>query len=278
MRFLLYNIRYGTGIGRQFHLPLPFMGLFKRTDHNLTKIIDFIESLNPDIVGLVEVDIGSFRTSRENQARALADRIAHSPVFQSKYGSGSVADMLPILNKQGNALLTNQIIQSRKFHYLNNGVKRLVIEIELDEVNIFLVHLSLRYRKRQDQLNDIYGLISNSSKPVIVAGDFNVFRGARELALFKAAAGLESANPEGLPSHPSRAPKRQLDYILHSPEIQVSRFFVPQVTYSDHVPLVCDFDIASPENQVIEYIDHALAVSPDSARFQVSALNKHCAP
>jgi len=278
MRFLLYNIRYGTGIGRQFHLPLPFMGLFKRTDHNLSKIIDFIESLNPDIVGLVEVDIGSFRTSRENQARALADRIAHSPVFQSKYGNGSVADMLPILNKQGNALLTNQIIQSRKFHYLNNGVKRLVIEIELDEVNIFLVHLSLRYRKRQDQLNDIYGLISNTAKPVIVAGDFNVFRGARELALFKAAAGLESANPEGLPSHPSRAPKRQLDYILHSPEIQVSRFFVPQVTYSDHVPLVCDFDIAYPENQVIEYIDHTMAASPDSARFQVSALNKHCAP
>jgi len=243
MRFLLYNIRYGTGIGRQFHLPLPFMGYFKRTDRNLSKIIDFIESLSPDIVGLVEVDIGSFRTSRENQARTLADRIAHSPVFQSKYGSGSVPDMLPILNKQGNALLTNQGIQSRKFHYLNNGVKRLVIEIELEEVCVFLVHLSLRYRKRQDQLNDLYQLIEQAPKPVIAAGDFNVFRGDRELALFKAATGLESANLEGLPSHPSRAPTRQLDYILHSPAITVSRFFIPRVTYSDHVPLVCDFDI-----------------------------------
>jgi len=272
MRFLLYNIRYGTGIGRQFHLPLPFMGLFKRTDRNLSKIINFIESLNPDIVGLVEVDIGSFRTSRENQARTLADRIAHSPVFQSKYGSGSVADLLPILNKQGNALMTNQAIQSRQFHYLNNGVKRLVIEIELDEVNIFLVHLSLRFRKRQDQLNDLYGLISKTRKPVIVAGDFNVFRGARELSLFKAASGLVSANPEGLPSHPSRAPKRQLDYILHSPEIHVSRFFVPQVTYSDHVPLVCDFDIAATEIKTVEYNQQALAVPTEALPFQAATL------
>jgi endonuclease/exonuclease/phosphatase family metal-dependent hydrolase len=246
VRFLLDNRRYATGIGKRFHLPLPFMGYFKNTDRNLGEIVEFIDSLNPDVVGLVEVDIGSFRTRRQNQARTLASRISHDPVFQSKYGSGSVADMLPILNKQGNALLTNQVIQSRKFHYLNNGVKRLVIEIELEDVNIFLVHLSLRYRQRQDQLQDLYQLIDTARKPVIVAGDFNVFRGERELNLFKAAAGLESANLHGQPSHPSRSPKRQLDYILHSPGIKVSQFFIPRVTFSDHVPLVCDFDLPSP--------------------------------
>lgn len=253
MRFLLYNIRYATGIGKGFHLPLPFMGYFRRTDNNLGRIVEFIDSLNPDIVGLVEVDIGSFRSSQRNQARTLASRISHNPVFQSKYVNGSVADRLPIFNKQGNALLTNQVIQSRKFHYLNNGVKRLVIEIELEAVNIFLVHLSLRYRHRQEQLKDLYALIEAAHKPVIVAGDFNVFRGDRELSRFKAAAGLESANPNGHPSHPSRAPKRQLDYILYSSGINVSRFFVPQVTFSDHVPLVCDFDIVPPEKILVSH-------------------------
>ncbi len=272
MRFLLYNIRYGTGVGKQFHLPLPFMGYFKNTDRNLGEIVEFIDSMNPDIVGLVEVDIGSFRTNQQNQARTLASRISHAPVFQSKYGSGSVADMLPILNKQGNALLTNQVIQSRKFHYLNNGVKRLVIEIELEQVQIFLVHLSLRYRQRQEQLNDLYQLIDGARKPVIVAGDFNVFRGDRELDLFKAAAGLVSANPQGHPSHPSRAPKRQLDYILYSPGIKMIRFEIPQVTFSDHVPLVCDFDIASPETDPAEHVARALQITPDSPSIQVAAL------
>ena len=249
MRFLLYNIRYATGSGRGFHLPLPFMGYLRRTDRNLDRIMEFIDSMDPDIVGLVEVDIGSFRSRNRNQARTLASRIRHDPVFQSKYGRGSLPGMLPMLNKQGNALMTNQAIQSRRFHYLNNGVKRLVIEIELEEVSIFLVHLSLRYRHRQDQLGDLHQLIAASQKPVIVAGDFNVFRGDRELDLFKAAGGLESANLQGQPSHPSRAPKRQLDYILHSRDIQVSRFFVPDVTFSDHVPLVCDFNIMPPARQ-----------------------------
>jgi len=251
MRFLLYNIRYGAGIGKLFHLPFPFMGYLRRTDRNLGKIVEFIDSMNPDIVGLVEVDSGSFRSNRLNQARTLANRISHDHVFQSKYVSGSAVNMMPVLNKQGNALLTNQVILSRKFHYLNNGIKRLVIEIELEEVKVFLVHLSLRYSHRQYQLSDIYQLIEGARKPVIVAGDFNVFKGDRELNLFMAAAGLESANPEGQPSHPSRSPKRQLDYILYSSGIKVSRFFVPQVTFSDHVPLVCDFDVVSPGKELL---------------------------
>ena len=227
------------------------MGYFRRTGRNLEQIVEFIDSMQPDIVGLVEVDMGSFRTRARNQAQTLAARISHNSVFHSKYGNGSFPEMLPVLRKQGNALLTNQAIPSHRFHYLNNGVKRLVIEIELEDVHIFLVHLSLRYRKRQDQLGDLYALISATQKPVIVAGDFNVFRGDRDLNLFKAAAGLESANPQGLPSHPSRAPKRQLDYILYSPGIQVSRFFIPPVTFSDHVPLVCDFVVENPVTETM---------------------------
>jgi len=86
-------------------------------------------------------------------------------------------------------------------------------------------------------------MIENVEKPVIVAGDFNVFRGDRELQLFTVAAGLKTANNQGHPSHPSRLPRRQLDYIFHSPEIHVTRFQVPQVTFSDHAPLVCDFEV-----------------------------------
>ena len=67
------------------------------------------------------------------------------------------------------------------------------------------------------------------------------FRGDRELALFLAATGLVSANDQGRPSHPSRSPKRQLDFILYSPELEASNFNIPMVHFSDHVPLVCDF-------------------------------------
>jgi hypothetical protein len=38
-------------------------------------------------------------------------------------------------------------------------------------------------------------------------------------------------------------PNRHLDFILHSSRIKVRDFSVPQVPYSDHLPLVLDFDV-----------------------------------
>ena len=85
-------------------------------------------------------------------------------------------------------------------------------------------------------------MIQHVKGPIIVAGDFNVLWGDRELVLFLAATGLINANNEGRPSHPSQAPKRQLDYILHSPDLTMKQFSIPRVKFSDHAPLVCDFE------------------------------------
>lgn len=243
MRFMLYNIRYAAGIGRQFHFPLPCSGYFKPTDRHLKEIGDYIQSIQPDIVGLVEVDNGSFRTGRQSQAGAIARQLDHNHVFQNKYRVGSVISKMPLTTNQGNAFLTNREIRNTRFHYLNNGVKRLVMELELDDVTMFLVHLSVKFWSRRKQLKDLSTLVETSTKPAIVAGDFNVFGGTRELADFMAATGMHNANGLGLPSHPSSAPKRHLDHILHSPQIRVESFYAPQVTYSDHLPLVCDFTV-----------------------------------
>jgi endonuclease/exonuclease/phosphatase family metal-dependent hydrolase len=243
MRLLLYNIRYGAGIGRRFHLPLPYSGYLKRTNGNLRQITDFIKLVNPDIIGLLEVDSGSYRSEKTNQAEAIGRELEHYHVYQSKYPSDSLAQKVPLVNKQGNAFLTNQEIISHRFHYFREGIKRLVIELELEDFTIFLVHLSLKFRHRQYQLQDLHSMMENVNKPVIVAGDFNVFWGDRELQLFLAASGLTSANGQGQPSHPSRAPRRQLDYIFHSPEIHATDFQIPHIKLSDHAPLVCDLAI-----------------------------------
>ena len=211
----------------------------------MKKILDFIGSVNPDVIGLIEVDGGSFRSKKNNQAEAIAWELQHDHVYRSKYPATSVAQKLPLLKKQGNAILTNQEIVSQKFHYFREGVKRLVIELELTDFSVLLVHLSIKFRHRQYQLQDLHNMVKAVKKPVILAGDFNVLRGNRELQLFLAASGLKNANRNGQPSHPSRAPRRQLDYIFHSPEIKINDFQIPQVKFSDHTPLVCEFDIAA---------------------------------
>ena len=81
-------------------------------------------------------------------------------------------------------------------------------------------------------------------RPAIVAGDFNTFWGENEIYLFMRAARLQSANLDGIPTYPSRSPRKELDFILYQDGIEVTNFEVPLVKYSDHLPLVCDFEVA----------------------------------
>jgi endonuclease/exonuclease/phosphatase family metal-dependent hydrolase len=98
MRLLTYNIRYGTGGKR----PLfPWSGYLRRTASNLEGMVQFIQSVDPDIIGLLEVDEGSYRSSRLNQAQTIADALGHYHMYRSKYHASSVARRLPLVGKQG---------------------------------------------------------------------------------------------------------------------------------------------------------------------------------
>lgn len=241
MRCLVYNIRYATGHNNGYHLPLPYAGFFRQTHDKLDEIIHFIKYWSPDIIGLVEVDSGSYRSGKRCQAEKIGSLLGYSYLIETKYSQSSFAQRVPVLNKQSNALLSRIAAQRHSFHYFNEGVKRLVIEAEFDSVVVFIVHLSLKFRHRQNQLKYIYHLIKRISKPVILAGDFNTIFGYSELTPFLAATQLNNANLDASPSHPSHAPHRQIDFILHSREITVENFFIPKVQLSDHAPLICDF-------------------------------------
>jgi endonuclease/exonuclease/phosphatase family metal-dependent hydrolase len=243
MRLLVYNICYGIGSRESTTMPVPGARYLFGGSGALEDITTFIKSKDPDIVGLLEVDIGSMRSGRVNQAEEIAKALGHFSSYECKYGDESVTQYLPILRKQANAFLAAPRVRGERFHYFDHGVKRLIIELELEDVAVFLVHLSLKYRHRHFQLRHLYELVKASSKPVIVAGDFNTFWGENEIFLFKEAAGLRSANADGLPSYPSRSPRMELDFILYGKGIEAVSFEVPRVTYSDHLPLICDLQI-----------------------------------
>lgn len=243
MRLLLYNIRYAVGGGASMHMPLPGAGYVFGDPNVLPELTRFIQSVDPDIVGLIEVDTGSIRSRNVNQAEALAADLGMNTSYETKYGSKSLNQLLPIVRKQGNAFLASARVHGETFHYFDTGIKRLIIELEMQEFAVFLVHLSLKYRHRHLQLRKLYDLVAATSKPVIVAGDFNTFWGENEIYLFMKAAGLKSANVDGIPTYPSRSPRKELDFILYQEGIRLTGFEVPEVRHSDHLPLVCDFEV-----------------------------------
>jgi endonuclease/exonuclease/phosphatase family metal-dependent hydrolase len=243
MRLLVYNIRYATGTGPAFHLPVPGAGYLRSSRQVLEQITDFIAERDPDIVGLIEVDTGSIRSGMINQAEFIANRLSHFSTYQCKYGEDSLNQFMPIVRKQANAFLAAPRVHGERFHYFETGIKKLIIELELDELCVFLVHLSVKFRHRHAQLRRLFELVKQTDKPVIVAGDFNTFWGEHEMALFMEASGLKSANRLGLPSYPSRNPRKELDFVLYSNGIEVTQFDVPDVRFSDHRPLICDFQV-----------------------------------
>jgi endonuclease/exonuclease/phosphatase family metal-dependent hydrolase len=242
-RLLIYNMRYAAGNGRRMKIPMPGSGYLRPKPKHLEKISQFIQEQDPDLVGLLEVDTGSTRTGNVNQAKKIADDLGHFSLYQCKYHEGSVTSRLPILNAQANAFLASNELHHPKFHYFKRGVKRLIIELETDEVCVFLVHLSLWYRHRQEQLWELHQLMQETDKPVIIAGDFNTYWGTSELNLFKKATGLISANTESLATFPSDKPRLELDFVLYEKPIQLEKFEICEVEYSDHRPLIFDFSL-----------------------------------
>ena len=225
------------------HMPLPGAGYVLGNKTVLPDITRFIKSVDPDIVGLIEVDTGSIRSRNVNQAEKIAADLSMNSSYETKYGEKSLNQILPIVRKQGNAFMAAARVHGETFHYFDTGIKRLIIELEMEEFAVFLVHLSLKYRHRHLQLRHLHDLIVATEKPVIVAGDFNTFWGENEIYLFMRAAGLKSANINSIPTYPSRSPRKELDFILYQDGIEVTGFEVPLVRLSDHLPLICDFEI-----------------------------------
>ena len=75
MRLMLYNMRYATGAGFKFHLPVPFGGFFRKTSKNLDSLIRFFREQKADVLGLVEIGAGSYRAGHRSQADVIARQL-----------------------------------------------------------------------------------------------------------------------------------------------------------------------------------------------------------
>ncbi len=243
MRFVLYNVRYGTGSGIHYHLPVPYSGCLRRTEGAFLRIAEYVAKLSPDIVGLVEADLGSFRQNGCCQPGTMASKMGGTHFSACQYRPGAALSRTPLLKSQGNAVVTKLPVLSTTAHSFRRGIKRSLLEVEFDEFILYLVHLSLGYRVRTKQIAELAERCAAAEKPMIVAGDGNTYAGRREFYPLIKALRLRNANAENLPTYPSSMPTLPLDFVLYSRGIVVDEFRVPRVRFSDHLPVVCDFRV-----------------------------------
>ena len=243
MRIAVYNIRYGTGTGFDFHLPVPFSGYLRPTMNSSGRIWSFLDRLDADIICLVEVDNGSYRNLGHCQAATLAGRNGWDHAFACKYHKHSLLRELPLLWSQGNAVISRVPLKGAIEHSFSRGMKRTFLEVSFDGFTILLAHLSLGRGARKQQIQELAKHAAAIKGPLFIGGDFNTFGGEKELAPLLENTSLRDSDAAGRATYPSHGPKRRLDYLLASKDVKVKNFDVPRVPLSDHLPLVCDFEI-----------------------------------
>ena len=244
-RIVVLNMAYATGAPRNLsHSIFNIFRYLMPTTVHLNKICRFLNSLHADAIGLLEVDVGSYRSSKKSQAARIGKHINNCYYVSTKYGDRITGKIIPILKHQGNAILTKAPNSNGVYHYMPSGYKKLVIELVHEKYRFFLLHLSISKRVRKIQLAHIANLLAaNEQKPVIIAGDFNTFGGEQEVELIKEQLGLINPNFENKPTFPSWKPKYQLDFVLCSKQIKIKNFEIPNVKLSDHLPIILDFEI-----------------------------------
>ncbi|GAB1400640.1 hypothetical protein MASR1M66_20950 [Aminivibrio sp.] len=140
----MYFTIYGTerGRGGTIIYRSPFRCL-RHTEDRFSRISDYVTNLNPDLVGLVEADSGSYRNKGVCQAEMMASRLGGESVFACKYDSGSFVSRSPLLKSQGNAVVSKLPILSAQEYHMSRGMKRTLLEVEFDTFSLFLAHFSL---------------------------------------------------------------------------------------------------------------------------------------
>lgn len=212
--------------------------------HNvLSEIRDELHADGADLVFLQEVGGSEGQEVSPHQYEVLADQMWP----QHAYGRNAVTTG----GHHGNALLSKYPI----VHWQNidvsvggsepRGILHCVLDVpRAPQLHAVCVHLGLRESHRRQQIERLLELITRaipSGAPLVVAGDFNDWRGRSHLRLLRSSLEEIHASANGHPARtfPARWPLLQLDRIYvrnlrHRP-LQLPRR--PWATLSDHAPL-----------------------------------------
>lgn len=241
LKILSYNVQVGIPMAGAHHYVLnswrhfiPHRGRLR----NLQKIAELIQPY--DLVGLQEVDGGSFRSSFVNQI----DYLGRAGDFaywtqQNTRNFGRYA-------QHSNGLLSRHPIH--KIHHYRlptlipgRGVVTFCLGRSDNPIFVANVHLSLGKRTRDQQLTYLAGLIRHFEH-VIILGDFNILPEPLQKHSLIKEKRLQIANLHTR-TFPSWRPNRLLDYVLLSPGLKIIEAKVLESAFSDHLPVSVEIEV-----------------------------------
>ncbi|MET0090433.1 MAG: endonuclease/exonuclease/phosphatase family protein [Candidatus Thiodiazotropha sp.] len=240
LRLLSYNIQVGADTRRYSeYVTGSWKQMLPHKDqlNNLNRIAHLLRDY--DVVGLQEVDSGSFRSGFVDQTAYLAENAGFP------YWYRQVNRRLGKLAQHSNGVLSrvnpSMIAEHRLPGLPGRGAVLMEFQTTEKPLGICIMHLALGRRARLRQFSYISDLVSHYSHLVLM-GDFNCGCSSREFQYL-----IERTNLQGsacdMMTFPSWRPNRKLDHILASRTLTVSKSEVLNYAHSDHLPISLEIEL-----------------------------------
>lgn len=205
-------------------------------------LADVITGMGADVVGLQEVDRGWLITGGTDVLADIGARVGMPYVFAGAADpvwGNAVLSRHPIVEVRTEPLPGEATAMSRSalVAILDVGGREIAFVVS------HLHHVEADASAREAQavrLAAIAGGLQAEGLPVVLVGDLNAQPEDRELRPLRGVLVNASASLGPRPTWPSWDPQVTIDHILISTDLTASRLEVPDVTASDHLPVVLD--------------------------------------
>lgn len=227
MRIMSYNIRIGVGTDVS---PRGLTAIVP----DLERTAEVIKRIDPDFVGLQEVDSVAQRSDWVDQAGELGRMTGMHPIFA------------PAIERSeglyGIAALVKELPQDiRNIQLPGEEELRTFLVLEYEDYILCNTHFSLRKPSRKESIEIIRETLKEYDKPAIITGDFNMRPGSEECKLMEGDWMILSDSTKV--TFPANNPRVTLDYIwgLKGFEYEVLEYVVEnEPIASDHLPIYVD--------------------------------------
>jgi len=216
---------------------------------NLDAVAGIINSLEPDLVALQEVDNKTTRVKGIDLTAELSQRTGMRGIFGKAmdYAGGQYGEAVlcrhPVVEIKNNPL-----------PHVPEAEPRIALEVHVElptgERIVFVgTHLDhLRDQKnRMMQASQVMDLYQDCALPAILAGDLNAVPGSDPINLLcQEWSYVSQADPK--PTFPSIGPMRKIDYIMYKPERRwriLETRVIDEKVASDHCPVFAVFELLS---------------------------------
>ena len=214
---------------------------------NLDAVAGIINSLEPDLVALQEVDNKTGRAKGLDLTTELSRRTGMQGIFGKAmdYDGGGYGEAVlsrhPIIETKNNLLPHTAKAEPRaalEVHIeLPGGAKMAFVGTHLDHQR--------DQSNRMMQVKRIMELYENYDLPIVLAGDLNATPGSDPINLLSRQwSGAARDDPQ--PTFPSIKPARKIDYIMYKPNARwkvVEVRVIDEKVASDHCPVLAVLEL-----------------------------------